>query len=396
LGEVILKGNGGVDPFFLKRRVPWNRGILFNPTYLEETRQALTTTGLFSMVQVRLADQPDARHLWPVEVELTERKPRTWRAGGGFSTDRGVVLNGGWEHRNYLGAGERLRTEANFGVNTQTLSGGFTIPDYAVRGQQLKFSGKLESAIEEAYENISLDLAGSLIRQVFMIGGEGSLTLDYRLSKVRELSSNQESAYSIVSLPLGIILDRSDDLLNPVQGWRFSSEIAPNIVVTGDGAPFLRWNNKVSRYHTWPANPDLVLAARGELDLTWGAKQGAIPVDSRLYAGGGSSVRGYAQQMAGPVDNGGKPLGGLSVLALGAEARYRLTESIGMVGFLDTGRAFDSSWPTRLGDLLTGVGTGLRYQTPIGPLRLDIAAPLERRNGIDAAWQLYMSIGQAF
>ncbi|MBF0628953.1 MAG: BamA/TamA family outer membrane protein [Magnetococcales bacterium] len=396
LGDVVPRGSGGVDVAFLKRRVPWNRGIRYHPKRLEETRQAFVTTGLFSVVRVRLAERPDERNLWPVEVELTERKPRTWRAGGGFSTDQGVVVNGGWEHRNFWGAGERLQTGINLGMQSQTLSGSITVPDYHQRGQMLKFSGKLDNAIEQAYENVALDLAAGLVRQVFAPGGEGSLTIDYRLSTVRELSTDHESSYSLLSLPLAVTLDRSNDPLNASQGWRFFTELAPHMALTGESVTFLRFSNKASHYYTWPDEPRLVLAGRAELDVTLGAEHETVPADTRLYAGGGASVRGYGQQMAGPLDDAGKPSGGLSVLAWGAEARYRLGESFGVVGFVDAGRAFTSPFPGRELDLLYGVGGGIRYLTVVGPLRLDVAAPLERRPGVDAPWQLYLSIGQAF
>ncbi|MBF0271139.1 MAG: outer membrane protein assembly factor [Magnetococcales bacterium] len=396
LGDVVLKGNDNVDGAFLKRRVPWNRGIVYHPKRLEETRQAFSGTGLFSVVRPKLAEQPDDRGLWAVEVELKERKHRTWRAGGGFSTDRGVEVNGGWEHRNYHGAGERLRTEAKIGMTTLTLSGTFEIPDYSQRGQMLKFSGKLDKATEEAYENISLELGAGLVRQVFAPGGEGSLTLNYRLSQVRELSTDNENAYSSLSLPLALTLDRSNDPLDATQGWRFSTEIAPHMAVTGSSVTFLRFINKGSRYYSWPDEPRLVLAARGEIDTTLGANQQDIPVDNRLYAGGGASLRGYGQQMAGPLDASGKPLGGRSLLALGTEVRYRFTDTIGAVAFVDAGRADSGVMPGKGLDLLYGTGAGVRYQTAVGPLRLDVATPLNRREGVDAAWQLYMSIGQAF
>ncbi|MBF0214702.1 MAG: BamA/TamA family outer membrane protein, partial [Magnetococcales bacterium] len=178
--------------------------------------------------------------------------------------------------------------------------------------------------------------------------------------------------------------------------WRFSTELAQHVAVTGTHVTFLRFNNKGSRYYTWPDNPRLVLAGRAELDITLGAEQQEIPADSRLYAGGGASLRGYAQQMAGPLDEAGKPLGGQSLLALGMEARYRITDTIGVVGFVDSGRAYATALPSSGVELLHGFGAGLRYQTAIGPLRLDVAAPLERRSDLDAPWQLYMSIGQAF
>ncbi|MBF0340035.1 MAG: outer membrane protein assembly factor [Magnetococcales bacterium] len=396
LGAVVLQGAQGVDEAFLKRRVPWSFGVPYHPKRLEETRQAFTSTGLFGVVRVRLADKPDAQGLWPVEVELKERKQRTWKAGGGFSTDRGVVVNGGWEHRNFAGSGERFKSDASVGVGSLTISGGLEIPDYRERGQKLKFSGKLDKATEEAFENVALELGAGVVRPVLSPGGELSLTIHYRLSHVLETSTAIESSYSVASLPLGLTLDRTNDPLDAHEGWRLSTEIAPYVAVTGKSVTFWRSNNKASRYYTWPEEPRLVLAGRGELDITQGAGQEEIPADTRLYAGGGASVRGYGHQMAGPLDTAGKPLGGRSLLALGAEARYRITDPVGVVAFLDGGRAFTAELPDKHLDLLYGAGAGVRYMSPIGPLRLDVAVPLERRGTMDAPWQLYMSIGQAF
>ncbi|MEO5345398.1 MAG: BamA/TamA family outer membrane protein [Magnetococcus sp. YQC-9] len=396
LGEVIMTPIEGVDIFFLKRRVPWNRGVVYHPQRLEETRKAFTGTGLFGVVRVKLADQPDDRGLWPVEVELKERKQRTWRAGAGFSTDRGAELNGGWEHRNFLGAGEKFKTDLKLGVGTLTLANSLDIPDYGLRGQNLKFSGKLDRAIEEAYENLALELGAGLVRKVFAPGGEGSLTLHYRLSEVNDLSKEDKTTHGLMSLPLAVNLDRSNDPLDATTGWRLATEIAPYWAITGQSVQFLRFNNKTSRYHTFENEPRLVLAGRAELDLTLGAEQDEIPVDNRLYAGGGSSVRGYGQQMAGPLDDSGRPVGGRSLLAFGGEARYRLTDEIGGVVFFDAGRAYTSTVPDFRQELLYGAGAGARYLTPIGPLRLDVGVPLRRRGAMDASWQIYLSIGQAF
>ncbi|MBF0262139.1 MAG: BamA/TamA family outer membrane protein, partial [Magnetococcales bacterium] len=396
LGDVIIDEPGEVDIFFLKRRVPWNRGVSYHPTRIEETRQAFSGTGLFGVVRVKLAEQPDERDLWPVLVELKERKPRTWRAGAGFSTDRGVEVNGGWEHRNLFGSGERLKSDLKLGVRTLTMNNTLDIPDYGQRGQNLKFSGKLDQSVEEAFESISLELGAGLVRQVFAPGGEGSLALHYRLSEVLDLSKNDKTSYSLISMPLALTLDRSNDPLDATRGWRLFGEIAPHMAVTGKSVHFLRFSNKTSRYGSWPEIPDLVLAGRAELDVTLGAEQNEIPADNRLYAGGGSSVRGYGQQMAGPLDDSGRPVGGRSLLAVGAEARYRFTETMGGVAFLDAGRAYTSVVPDWNDPMLVGAGLGFRYLSAIGPLRLDVGIPLERRGAMDAPWQLYMSIGQAF
>jgi translocation and assembly module TamA len=121
-----------------------------------------------------------------------------------------------------------------------------------------------------------------------------------------------------------------------------------------------------------------------------------IPADERLYAGGGGSIRGYAYQSVGPLDEDDDPIGGRSVLELSAELRMKLTDRIGLVTFLDGGSAFESTFPDSSEKLQWAAGLGFRYFTAIGPLRLDVGFPLNRRTDIDDAFQIYVSIGQAF
>ncbi|WP_159711310.1 BamA/TamA family outer membrane protein, partial [Geminicoccus flavidas] len=101
-------------------------------------------------------------------------------------------------------------------------------------------------------------------------------------------------------------------------------------------------------------------------------------------------------QLASPLDADDDPIGGLSIVELNSELRWRFTDTIGMVAFLDAGSAFADPTPLSGGDLRLGAGIGARYYTPIGPVRLDVAVPLDRREGIDDAYQIYVSIGQAF
>ena len=105
-------------------------------------------------------------------------------------------------------------------------------------------------------------------------------------------------------------------------------------------------------------------------------------------------ILGY--QLAGPVDEDDNPIGGRSLFEANAELRYRVTQSIGVVGFLDTGTVFDAILPDFSEDVFYGTGLGLRYITPIGPLRLDVGVPLNPRSGVDDPYQVYVSIGQAF
>jgi translocation and assembly module TamA len=121
----------------------------------------------------------------------------------------------------------------------------------------------------------------------------------------------------------------------------------------------------------------------------------SLPADERFYAGGGRSVRGYPYKTISPLRDG-HPIGGRSMLELSFELRWKFAENMGMVGFLDGGSAFESSYPDFGEDLLWGAGTGFRYFTPIGPLRVDVGFPLNRRDHLDDSFELYISIGQAF
>ena len=120
-----------------------------------------------------------------------------------------------------------------------------------------------------------------------------------------------------------------------------------------------------------------------------------MPADLRFYAGGGGSVRGFGYQLAGQLDDDHNPLGGRSLLELSGEVRLRLTETIGAVAFVDAGSDFSSTVPDLSETLRVGAGPGLRYFSPIGPVRLDIGFPVNRRPS-DDAFQLYVSLGQAF
>jgi translocation and assembly module TamA len=127
-----------------------------------------------------------------------------------------------------------------------------------------------------------------------------------------------------------------------------------------------------------------------------GADLADIPANWRFYAGGGGSVRGYAYNTLGPTGPFGLAVvGGRSLFLASAELRVKVTDTIGLVPFFDAGNAFATSFPNFSEPLATSVGVGLRYYTAIGPIRADVAFPLDRRDA-RAPVALYVSIGQAF
>jgi translocation and assembly module TamA len=137
-----------------------------------------------------------------------------------------------------------------------------------------------------------------------------------------------------------------------------------------------------------------ILALRGLVGSVAGASQFELPPDQRFYAGGSATVRGFRYQSIGPRFPDGTPIGGTAIDAGTVELRQRLVGNFGMAAFVDAGQVSAGNRPFA-GTVRVGIGLGIRYYTPIGPIRLDAAAPVDRRPGGDA-FEVYIGLGEAF
>ncbi|MBF0134177.1 MAG: BamA/TamA family outer membrane protein [Magnetococcales bacterium] len=396
LGKVHFTGDEGVDQVFLDKHLSWRPGAVYHPKRMERIQRAFMGTGLFATVNVAL-ERPSAEgELWPVAVHLTQRKHKTIAAGGGYSTDKGINLKGAWEHRNIFHRGQRIKVNTELGTDAQSAFLSHETPDFILSGQKLSFAFRLDRNREDAYESQALQVGATVLRPVLAPGGEASLGLEWRIADVIERSDESRASFATTAIPLGLKLDRSDDLLDPGQGWRWNSEVKPVFTLSSAGDPYVRFANRGSVYRTLSAVPRVVLAARGEADTVWGTTHDNLAADQRLYAGGGGTLRGVGYQLAGPLDQEHKPIGGRSLLALGTEVRWRAWENVGLVGFVDGARSYEGEVPDLSEGMLFGAGVGGRYVTPIGPIRMDVGFPLRKRSQVDDSFQIYVSIGQAF
>ena len=202
--------------------------------------------------------------------------------------------------------------------------------------------------------------------------------------------------YFIGAVPLFAQLDTSDSLLDPTKGFRAGLRLSPEVSRTNkmqsyylraqfDGSTYQRVTDKV------------VVAGRLRLGTIVGADLANIAPSRRLYSGGGGSVRGYGYQRIGPRDASGNPTGGRSLVEGAVEARIQtgfFDGALSVVPFLDAGSVSQSVTPD-LGTVRFGAGVGVRYNTGFGPLRFDIATPINPAPG-DSRIAVYVSLGQAF
>jgi translocation and assembly module TamA len=391
--EPVVTGQTEIDGAFLRQRLLLEPGQRYDVRDVDRARRRLIDTNLFSTVRVFEGPEPDEDGNWPVTFEVAERLHRTIGAGVGYRTDDGPILTAFWEHRNILGAGERLRFEAEVGQLLQRVEGVIRKPDIIIPDLDLVGGGALRREETDAFD--SLSIRGNLgVERRFSRRLTGTVGVAYRLSEVED--SDGEETFGLFSVPVGFRFDDSDDLLDPTTGFRISGETAPTWDTLNPGTTFVKNRLVGTRYFRLRNSPRLVLAFRGAAGAIIGTEIENIPADERFYAGGGGSIRGIPFQSAGPLDDSDDPTGGRSLLEGSAEVRYAVLQNVEGVVFLDGGSAFEESIP-QFGDAWQfGTGAGIRYLTPVGPIRFDVGVPVDRRDEIDDAWQLYISIGQAF
>jgi len=398
MGNAIISGNKNVDTEYIRDLIPWKKGEPWDSRQLMAYREELQRLGLFRRVDIRPAAIKDAAPVegaahveLPALVEVREAPFKTISASARYSTDIGIGVQGEWEHRNLFGAGEKLKIKAPFAQDKRGLQADFEKPGFGHRKQKLlagisylkEETDAFDTSAQNAYIGLERKLSDVWWAQVKLFGEIGTVTRE------------KKEDYHYMSAIFQLRRDTRDSLLNPTRGTHLEWTAAPT---TGyHNGDFTGTYGKISAsaYYS-PFDDDLlVLAARYSLGAFFGAELNNIPPSLRFYCGGGGSVRGYSYQAIGPRDRYGDPLGGRSFQEINLEARFRVAKDIGIVPFVDGGMIYEKELPELFQDFQWAAGLGLRYYTPIGPIRFDVAVPLDKKNS-DSGYQIYISIGQAF
>jgi translocation and assembly module TamA len=391
-GAVSYHGLETVDEAYLRRALPLEEGDPWNQQQVEDYRRSLLNEGLFDSVTIK-GEPLDGQGESEVRVEATESEHRTLGAGASYSTTLGASTRAYWEHRNLLGQNEDFRTTAELGMTRSALSASLRKPHLWERNQTWISEGSLSDSRYEAYDETALTLSTGLERPL-SDHWRGSLGVTFEQSEITDVTG--EKASSMLGFPLILNYDHTDSRLDPRSGVRLTFSGTPYSGYYEGPVAFVSVRGDVSAYLPLDEDKRVVLAGRVSAGSLLGASRSGIPANRRFYAGGGGSVRGYGYQMAGPLDAEGDPAGGKALLETGFEVRWKVTEEIEVVPFIEGGRAFESASISGDEKMFWGAGLGFRYHTAIGPLRVDFAVPLDQRTNIDDPWQFYVSLGQAF
>lgn len=411
-GKYTMRAVTSDDPAFLSgdhlsNIARWEAGDLYQRSDEDDLRRAILATGLVGSVTLTPVEVTPPAGGQPGMVDIaaaiTRAPVRTLAGNIGYGTEEGIRVEGSWEHRNLFPPEGALRVRGIVGTQEQLAGVTFRKNNFTGRDKILTVDAFLSTIDYAAYDARTISLVGTFERVSTLLFQKPlgwSVGLELVATQESELDANgvamPRETYFVAALPLYAQLDTSDDLLDPTEGWRLGGRVSGEVSSTGGSERFyLRSQADASYYQQVGEN--VVLAGRLRLASIPGAPLEAIAPSRRLYAGGGGSVRGYGYRQIGPLNNIGDPIGGRSLTEVSVEARIRtglMDGTISVVPFIDAGTVGSDPVPG-FASIKFGAGVGLRYHTGFGPLRLDVAVPLNP--GPNDNWvAVYVALGQAF
>lgn len=402
-GSTIIIGDEVVTEDFIRNRVSWEEGEVYDRRLVTKTTQKLLETGIFS--SVRLFPDPDAEMTKktdqvPVVIKVKKGPPRTMGLGIRYATTDGIGVKAYWIHRNMRGRGEVLDTAVN--IASRDLMGRivYKIPDFLKKDLTLVNDLTVQQERLKPYKGIVSSYYLGLTHNTtdyitygFGIEGESS-----QMRRPNDIIYH----YRMLSLPMMISYDTTPDPLNPTKGVRLKLDLVPFIQRTGGKDEKFTMIKAFGATYWRIHKEKLTVAFWGRYGQFMTFNEQKLPIHKRFYAGGANSVRAYGHQLLGPLDVSGRPMGGTQLFEMGIEPRFRLTEKIGGVIFIEGAliKERQSAQKHLYNHAGYGAGVGVRYYTDIGPVRLDIAVPLKKRTinkrKVDSAFQVYISFGHAF
>lgn len=411
--KIEISGNDATSERLVRSQLALKAGDILEPEKVTGSRRNLYSTGAYSLVDLERVPLGDvtAAGVKPMllRAKVREVQPFDLRYGAYFDTDRGPGAVVDFTNRNSLGSaraiGARLRYDSDFREGrvffSQPLLRRFPVQSIA--------SGFVNRSLLPTFIT---DRVGVSAQQEVRFRTRYLLNYGYRLERVHTYEKTPDPFLPFdVSLrvaPLTFTMNREsrDDLLDSTRGSFLSHafEWAPEAL--GSDVRFIRYYAQYFKYFALGKateiplsgglkKPRLVYAAAGRMGLARGLGGQDLVVSERFFGGGGTTLRGFAQNSLGPQDFLSEPSGGNAIVLINNELRFPIASIFDGVGFVDVGNVYRRVGDISAGDLRKAAGAGLRIRTPYFLLRLDYGFKLDRRPG-ESRGGFFFSIGQAF
>jgi outer membrane protein assembly complex protein YaeT len=402
-GEVTVAGHGRTPPYLIVRKLAFQKGELFSLAKIFDSQKNLYETDLFRSVTVTPQEVPPDQTTIPVTVNLQEKKPRSLRVGLGYGDEEQLRARVGLRVRNVAGGGRLLDLEGKVsGIETRA-TGTFTSPQIFRSRLDFVASGGWIRRELPSFTDQSLYTMTRLERWLFWkFRGYAGHAFEYArpfniptATLILLADTEPGRIYRSSMVIFGLSRDTTVNPSDPTGGGKFNFAGESALDFLGSNLEFYRNIIELRRYRT--IVKDVVFSGRIKFGIIQPIQSTTqIPIQRRFFSGGFNSVRGYRLDYLGPRTPGGDPLGGDALLECNLQTRVPLYKKFRAVGFVDFGNVFFKAADIDLGQLKYAAGFGLNYLTPIGPVGLYFAWPLNPIDPGADTFRVHFTIGPSF
>lgn len=419
-GPVEIVGNKSVSENIIRRQLTLKPGELYRRSIVQDSQRRLYGMELFQFANIEPVNPELQLADVPIRVTVAEGKHQRVNFGVGYGTEEKGRVDAEYHHLNFLGGARSAGVHGRWSSLDRGMRMDFNQPYFLRPHFSLTAEGQQWYTFTPAYRSV---VAGGKLtvthRSSQHMSWAVSMTSEHDSSSIAPAVLNDPTLRNtLIALgldprtgeqngtlnALGIDFQRStaDNVLNAHRGYQiaFHAEEAGRLLP----GTFNYYATSIDGRHYLPFSEKVVLASRLQLGniRPVGLDQVNVPFSKKYFLGGATSIRGWGRYEVSPLSEG-VPIGGNSMFAFTEELRAQIRGNFGGVVFFDAGNVWADSWGIRLGDLRYAVGPGLRYQTPVGPIRFDFGWQLNPTpelvvNGQPQRrrWRMHFSIGQAF
>lgn len=371
-----------LSPDFVAKFIGIKSGDPYNSETLATTHDALARSGYFDRIDLQPQMEKIENLAVPISLKLQPKKTHHYSVGAGFDTDKGPLLAGAYQNRRLNEDGDFLTADIDLSPVLSTADLEYNVPLAQPLTDFFSFGAGAKREDTDSYQSLSGKLSARL-KHSFDNGWKQTLFLD---QVYESFTAANEDRDALLLLPGGSWLRSvADDPMRPTKGYRLEFNITGTYQNPLSNVSLLQGSMAAVWSHPMPWD-DGRLILRAEQGATLVDQFDQLPTSYRFYAGGMNSVRGYAYKELGPKDANGLVVGGRFLSVLSVEYEQRFWQDWGVATFIDSGNAYD------LEDIKikTGVGLGVRWYSPIGPIRVDVAVPMDES---DSSFQFHFAAG---
>ncbi|MGR9037078.1 MAG: autotransporter assembly complex protein TamA [Gammaproteobacteria bacterium] len=370
-----------LKPEFVRKLISIKSGDFYSSEQLAKTYNDLSKSGYFETIDIHPDIENSERQLVPVKLKLYPKKKYHYSFGIGFDTDIGPLLSGSFQNRRLNRRGHLLNANLDLAPVLSTAGIEYSVPLAKPASDFFSFGTGFKREDTTSYESLSAKISAQL-KHAFDSGWKQTLFIE---SVYEDFTIGTTSNQVLLLVPGGSWLRSvSDDVLRPTRGHRLEFNLAGSYENPLSEISFAK--GSVSAVWTNPVPGGGRFIARAEQGATLVDQFDKLPASYRFFAGGMNSIRGYQYKELGPKDEEGNTIGGKFLSVVSAEYEHPVLENWGAAAFIDSGNAYNP------GDIRikAGAGLGVRWYSPIGLIRLDVAVPLSES---DSSFQIHFAAG---